>query len=170
MEVRGKQFRMTPIPYTQMRPFSFLEITLKDVRGLADTDPKIEEKIKSYLTAKVNEMIASTRLEADRVSSSLPELIFRVKDPNLVVTDNTILLSGDNLRELRQANKASFIQLNLTTSPVSTEISKIPNNKFNSYPVYVIIIDKQSSGLLVKESSDSLLFTDLPNVLENLFI
>ena len=91
MEVRGKQFRMTPIPYTQMRPFSFLEITLKDVRGLADTDPKIEEKIKSYLTAKVNEMIASTRLEADRVSSSLPELIFRVKDPNLVVTDNTIL-------------------------------------------------------------------------------
>lgn len=89
------------------------------------------------------------------------------------ITDNTLLFSTNNLRELRELklNKASFIQLNLTTSPISTEISKVPKNKFKSYPVYVIIIDKQSSGLLVKDqSSDSLLFTDLPNVLENLFI
>ena len=133
----------------------------------------LSDILKSYLNPEDPKTSSLLYKEITNQPSVIPILNkFGFSDKLSEITDNTLLFSTNNLRELRElkSNRASFIQLNLTTSPVSTEISKVPKNQFRSYPVYVIIIDKQSSGLLVKESSDSLLFTDLPNVLENLFI
>jgi hypothetical protein len=129
--------------------------------------------LKSYLNPedpKTNSLLYKELTTKPSVIPILNKLGYSDKLSN--ITENTILFSEDNLRELRELSgrKASFLQLNLTTIPVLTEISKVPNKKFPSFPVYVIIIDKQSSGLLVKESSNSLLFTDLPDVLQNLFI
>jgi hypothetical protein len=140
---------------------------IQEKRSLSDV-------LKSYLNPedpKTNSLLYKEITSKPSIIPILNKIGYTDKDIS-EITDTTLLFSTNNLRELRKlkSDKASFIQLNLTTTPVSTEISKVPNKKFPSFPVYVIIIDKQTSGLLVKESSDSLQFTDLPNVLENLFI
>jgi len=137
-------------------------------------DKKLNNILKSYLNPedpKTNSLIYH---EITKEPSVLPILnSIGYSDKDIEVSENTLLFTDNDLRNLRlkMENKASFIQLNLTTSPISSEISKVHKNKFRSYPVYVIIIDKQSSGFLVNDKSHmSIPFTDLPTVLENLFI
>ena len=138
---------------------------------VVQTKRPLNDILKSYLNPEDPKTSSLLYKEITKEPSVIPIINkFPYSDKLSNITDNTILLTDNNLRDLREDNKASFIQLNLTTTPVTTQISIMPNKRYKRYPVYVIIIDKQSSGLLVKESSDSLLFTDLPNVLENLFI
>lgn len=85
IEIREKKFRMFPLKFTQVRPFIFADVILKDIAGLRDSDPKIEEKIKVLLTAKVQEMVKAARNDSEEVRNSVPDLLYRVKDPSQVL-------------------------------------------------------------------------------------
>lgn len=60
-EVKERKFRMKSIPFTEIRPFIYSEITLKDEKSLDPNHPKIEEKIQDFLSLKVHNMIAEAR-------------------------------------------------------------------------------------------------------------
>ena len=146
----------------------------KDAKDEVEKDLNLSNTLKSYLNPEDPKTNSFLYYELTKEPSVLPILnSIGVSENDIDVTEDTLLFSDNNLRELREfyKNKASFIQLNLTTSPITSEISKVPKKKFTAYPVYVFVIDKQSSGLLVKDKTHlSIPFTDLPTVLENLFI
>ena len=158
------------------KPRFFEEMSSEKItkNQIIQEDKKLNNILKSYLNPEDPKTNSLIYYEITKEPSVLPILnSIGYSDKDIEVSENTLLFSDNDLRNLREKmnNKASFIQLNLTTSPISSEISKVPKNKFRSYPVYVIIIDKQSSGFLVKDKSHmSIPFTDLPTVLENLFI
>uniref|UniRef100_A0A6C0IF33 Uncharacterized protein n=1 Tax=viral metagenome TaxID=1070528 RepID=A0A6C0IF33_9ZZZZ len=143
------------------------EVEVEEVSKLSNT-------LKSYLNPEDPKTNSFIYYELTKEPSVLPILnSIGVSAEDINVTEDTLLFTNKNLFELREfyKDKASFIQLNLTTSPITSEVSKVPKKKYNAYPVYVFIIDKQSSGLLVKDKTHlSIPFTDLPTVLENLFI
>lgn len=89
IEIRStKEFRMKAYPFSQVRPFKFDEIDLSDPdlsERLDPTDPKIEEKIKKVLTAKVREMIEDAKTELARIEAAPESLDFRIKDPHIVL-------------------------------------------------------------------------------------
>ena len=135
---------------------------------------KLSNTLKSYLNPEDPKTNSFIYYELTKEPSVLPILnSIGVSAEDINVTEDTLLFTNKNLFELREfyKDKASFIQLNLTTSPITSEVSKVPKKKYNAYPVYVFMIDKQSSCLLVKDKTHlSIPFTDLPTVLENLFI
>lgn len=58
---RTREFRLTTIPFTQLRLFKYAEASLSDDRfGLDPNDPKVEEKIKKALIRHVGQLIKST--------------------------------------------------------------------------------------------------------------
>jgi double-strand break repair protein MRE11 len=58
---RTREFRLTTLPFTQLRLFKYAEVTLSDERfGLDPNDPKVEEKIKKALIRHVGQLIKST--------------------------------------------------------------------------------------------------------------
>ncbi len=60
-EVKDRKFRIKPLPFKQIRPFVYQELSLFDNRALDVNSPKIEEQIKDYLTTKIKEMIVEAR-------------------------------------------------------------------------------------------------------------
>jgi hypothetical protein len=158
------------------RFFEEFSSTISLAEKVVQQKKSLNDFLKSYLNPEDPKTNSLVYKEITNRSSIIPVLnSLGYSDKNISdITEDTLLFSSNNLRELRELNgrKASFIQLNLTTTPISKEISKVPNKKFPSYPVYVIIIDNKSSGFLIKDqsSSISLSFTDLPDVLQNLFI
>ena len=85
IEVRSdRKFRLVPIRLTQVRPFIFKDISLKDVPTLKSHDPKLEESIKTYLAGVVAEMIQESKelvpLVEEGVQSN-EQITYRVKQP-----------------------------------------------------------------------------------------
>lgn len=95
LEIREKQFRVLKIPFSQIRPFIFEEIVLKDNNTLDVHDPKLEESVKALLAAKVRQLIRTARMESAAVASALPgKLFFRVAEPNQVLVRLRVDVSG----------------------------------------------------------------------------
>ena len=86
LEVRGRQFRLNAVPFTQIRSFLYKEINLASERRLDVHDPKVEEKMKTVLIQVVQELVnearqvASTVVDINRQSFS-----FKIRDPHLVI-------------------------------------------------------------------------------------
>jgi hypothetical protein len=144
--------------------------TTKEVDESENVIKPLNLRLKSYLNPEDLKTSLLSYLEITKEASVVPILYsLRLSETDITVSPEAVLFSADNLRSLTKLRKASFIQLNLTTDPVSYDYYKIAGGKSSAYPVYVIIIDKGSSGFLVKSNqSDSLLYTDLPDVLENI--
>lgn len=85
VEVKGRFFRMQPIAYTQIRPFIYSDIALSSIPDLDVNDPKIEEKIKSVLCARVRHLIEEARKESDAVAVAGANFDFHVDKPENVL-------------------------------------------------------------------------------------
>lgn len=87
IEIRNdKKFRLIAKPYTQIRPFLYRELSLQDVEDLNVADPKIDDKIKSYLNTVVQEILLEAKKYIDDVkSSSNPDLKYRLKEPSNIL-------------------------------------------------------------------------------------
>lgn len=88
-EIKGRKFRLKPIPYTQVRPFVYDEITLKKVEGLDTTDPKFDDKVRKALRSKITMMIHEAKLLATNCVHrdcflNFPP-IFKLVDPEKVL-------------------------------------------------------------------------------------
>ncbi|KAF0720693.1 Aste57867_118 [Aphanomyces stellatus] len=57
LEVLGNNFRLQSVPLKTVRPFKMAEVFLRDYTHLDPHDPKVDEKISTLLSAKVQEMI-----------------------------------------------------------------------------------------------------------------
>lgn len=62
LDIKGKNFRLHPVPLTQVRGFATTEISLKEHKARLDPDdPKIDEKIGEILDQEVKLMVATAR-------------------------------------------------------------------------------------------------------------
>lgn len=62
LDVMGKQFRMHPVPLTQVRPFVTAEISLQEHReGLDPDDPHVDEHVTAVLQEEVKVMVCSAQ-------------------------------------------------------------------------------------------------------------
>lgn len=144
--------------------------TKKEVEQRSEVYQQLSGDLKSYLDPEDLKTNSLFYFEITKEPSVLPILnTLGYSTESLEIEDTTLLLDDKTIDKLRRLRKASFIQLNLTTSPVQVTYSKVSGNKYRVFPVYVIIIANTSSGLLVKsKDSESLQFTDLPDTLENI--
>ena len=85
LDVRGKQFRLNSVRYTQVRPFTFAELALREEANFEAVDHKVEEKISDLLSSKVNVLIKKTRQASSEVEAGIDGLKYRVKDPQKVL-------------------------------------------------------------------------------------
>lgn len=96
IEIRSRKFRLTPIKFTQVRPFIYQDISLKSTK-LNPEDPHIDEKIKKLLMDRVNEMIIEAR-ESDTgvafIENGAPDNQYRIKDPERVLIRLRVEHSG----------------------------------------------------------------------------
>eukprot|EP00586_Coscinodiscus_wailesii_P016404 CAMPEP_0172493426 /NCGR_PEP_ID=MMETSP1066-20121228/24888_1 /TAXON_ID=671091 /ORGANISM="Coscinodiscus wailesii, Strain CCMP2513" /LENGTH=939 /DNA_ID=CAMNT_0013263609 /DNA_START=81 /DNA_END=2900 /DNA_ORIENTATION=+ len=65
LDVRGEQFRVHPVPLTEVRSFSVGEVSLRSVEGLDPEDPEVDECVMAVLEERVRELIEEAR-EKDR--------------------------------------------------------------------------------------------------------
>ncbi len=81
----GRRFKLSYVPYTQIRPFLYDDVNL-ETKHLDPTDAKIEEKIKNLLTQKAQEMIKEAREHSASITKAADELElkYRIKNPNQV--------------------------------------------------------------------------------------
>jgi double-strand break repair protein MRE11 len=61
LDVRGQQFRLLPIPLTQVRSFMLGDLSLTQQRRLDPEDPKVEQKVSKILEEKVRVLIHDAR-------------------------------------------------------------------------------------------------------------
>jgi double-strand break repair protein MRE11 len=82
-EIKEKKFRMKALRLTQVRQFTYDEISLKDYTHLDANDPRIEDQIRAILTAKVSQMILEGRNDVQEVPQrdTIRPSRFCVKDP-----------------------------------------------------------------------------------------
>ena len=65
LDIKGKQYRLYPIPLTQVRTFVMTEISLREHRSNLDpSDPKIDEKLNKLLEEEVQLIVMSARDKA----------------------------------------------------------------------------------------------------------
>ena len=71
LDIREKQFRLNPIPLTQVRSFVTSEISLSNPENEEDEldpeDPDIDKRVTELLVRKVEELIADARQKADEL-------------------------------------------------------------------------------------------------------
>ena len=87
LEIRSdKKFRLRPVPFTQVRPFLYGDIALSELPGLDASDPKVEDKIKTKITRRVNEMIKEAREHSETVENAhADQLQYRIMNPEKVL-------------------------------------------------------------------------------------
>ena len=69
LDIKGKKFRLHPVPLTQVRTFVMTEISLREHRSNLDpSDPKIDEKLNKLLEEEVQLMVMSGK---DRAKEQL---------------------------------------------------------------------------------------------------
>ena len=57
LDIRGTNFRLRPIPLTQVRTFVMGKVSLAKCQDLDQHDPKVEEKVKQVLSREVELLI-----------------------------------------------------------------------------------------------------------------
>ena len=87
LDIKGKKFRLHPVPLTQVRTFVMTEISLREHRSNLDpSDPKIDEKLNKLLEEEVQLMVMSGK---DRAKEQL--LAAREAGNDAADTNNTAL-------------------------------------------------------------------------------
>ena len=108
LDIRGNQFRLNPVPLTQVRPFAMSDISLNNQRQLDPDDPKIDEKVTDFLTKHVKLLIQEAREKAQSLRqdanaskgergeahSTLPEQKYKMKNPEEVLVRLKVEHSG----------------------------------------------------------------------------
>lgn len=61
LDIRNSQFRLTPIPLSQVRSFSVKELSLSNCSSLYPDDPNCEKKISHMLGIEVERLVAEAR-------------------------------------------------------------------------------------------------------------
>jgi double-strand break repair protein MRE11 len=62
LDIMGKQYRMTPVPLTQVRPFVTAELSLQEHREQLDPeDPRVDEHVATVLQEEVKVMVCSAQ-------------------------------------------------------------------------------------------------------------
>jgi double-strand break repair protein MRE11 len=62
LDIKGKQYRLTPVPLTQVRPFVTAEISLQEHREQLDPeDPRVDEHVATVLQEEVKVMVCSAQ-------------------------------------------------------------------------------------------------------------
>lgn len=86
VEIRyDKKFRLSPIKYTEMRPFIYRDVSLEN-KGLDPHDPKIEDKIRSSLIEEINGMLKeSALLSAEYHQNFIADLKYHIKEPAMAL-------------------------------------------------------------------------------------
>jgi len=64
LDIRGTNFRLRPIPLTQVRTFAMGEVSLAEYQSLNPDDPKVEEKVKQVLKEEVELLIHQAKQKA----------------------------------------------------------------------------------------------------------
>jgi len=64
LDIRGTNFRLRPIPLTQVRTFALGEVSLADHRALDPDDPKVDEKVLQVLKEEVELLIHQAKQNA----------------------------------------------------------------------------------------------------------
>ena len=64
LDIRGHQFRLVPVPLTQVRSFAMSDTSLNTQTRLDPDDPKIDNKVNNYLTKEVKKLIQEAREKA----------------------------------------------------------------------------------------------------------
>ena len=68
LDIRGSQFRMTPVPLTQVRSFAMGELSLQDQESVINAqDPKVELKILDLLSKEVKQLINEARANSQHL-------------------------------------------------------------------------------------------------------
>jgi double-strand break repair protein MRE11 len=62
LDVRGSQFRVTPVPLLQVRSFAVGHISLKDC-GIDPTDPRVDDLMAGALETEVNKLMEEAKSE-----------------------------------------------------------------------------------------------------------
>jgi len=108
LDIRGQQFRLNPIPLTQVRPFVMSEISLNNQPNLDPDDPRIDKKATDILTNEVNQLIKDAREKAESLrkdanatkasnedeNTNLPEQKYKMKNPDEVLVRLKVEHSG----------------------------------------------------------------------------
>ena len=92
IEIRAdKKFRLTPFRFTQIRPFIYKDISLNQLNidnpnTLQLHDPKIDEKMKTYLGTIVQEMINEAKVIVNEMKNyNIDNLKYKLRQPNLAL-------------------------------------------------------------------------------------
>jgi double-strand break repair protein MRE11 len=64
LDIRGTNFRLRPIPLTQVRTFAMGEVSLAEHQGLNPNDTKVEEKVKQVLKEEVQLLLHQAKQKA----------------------------------------------------------------------------------------------------------
>jgi hypothetical protein len=84
VEVKGRFFRMQPIPYTQIRPYIYSDISLSAIPDLDANDPKVEERMHSVLAARVRHLVEEARKSSAAVALAGADQDFHIDRPEMV--------------------------------------------------------------------------------------
>jgi hypothetical protein len=85
VEVMGAKFRLNPIKFTQIRPFIFSDLNLATIPDLDPKDPKIEDKLKVVLAARVRHLIVEARELCSAVQAGGEGQQYHVEKPEVVL-------------------------------------------------------------------------------------
>jgi len=108
LDIRGQQFRLTPIPLTQVRPFVMSEISLNNQPQLDPDDASIDEKVAQFITKQINSLIAearekskslrkdvyTTHASTEKEFENLPHQKYKMKNPDEILVRLKVEHSG----------------------------------------------------------------------------
>jgi double-strand break repair protein MRE11 len=83
LDIRGKQFRLHPVPLTQVRSFVTTEISLKQKAELDPDDPKIDSKVTAVLEEEVALMIMNAREKRTELIQDARDSFNSIKEEDL---------------------------------------------------------------------------------------
>jgi len=104
LEIKGNQFRLLPIPLTQVRSFVMGELTLRDQsRRLDPEDPKVDAKVTNILEEEVRTLKAEAQEKyqnllrdaaASGKAADVKELTYKLEKPDEVLVRLKVEHSG----------------------------------------------------------------------------
>ena len=99
LEIRGAQFRITPLPLTRLRGFAIADLSLSD--HLDPDDPKVDLKVLNLLRLQVEQLIDQAREHASQLHDALLEALTKLQVENATqIVDRT-----DSLFSIQNADQ-----------------------------------------------------------------
>ena len=104
LEINIEKFRLRCIPYVQVRPFVYGDLSLATIEGLDARSSRLEETVLEVLTARVKQLVREAReliTEAMRhpagVGSREKGLSFVIQEPQKVIIRLRVDYTGEDV-------------------------------------------------------------------------